>query len=165
METYVVTLGKREYRVRIDRNGVISVEGRHDRIDVCSTGGHAYSVLIKGASTPLILGGKGGQYQFLLRGMRIDGHVQTARDRMLLKYTTGIAQTGRRLEVRAPMPALVTRIEVNIGDDVATGQGLVILEAMKMENELRSHQQGKVKEILAKEGKPVEKGELLILLE
>jgi biotin carboxyl carrier protein len=63
------------------------------------------------------------------------------------------------------MPALVVRIEVKVGDEVKEGKGLVILEAMKMENELRAHQSGRVKQIFVEEGKPVEKGQLLLLME
>ena len=63
------------------------------------------------------------------------------------------------------MPALVVKVEVSVGEEVKEGQGLLILEAMKMENEIKCHQAGKVKEILVSKGKPVEKGELLMRLE
>ncbi len=68
-------------------------------------------------------------------------------------------------EIKAPMPALVVRVEVEIGQKVKPGQGLLILEAMKMENEIKAHSAGIIKEIYATKGKPVEKGELLMLLE
>jgi biotin carboxyl carrier protein len=60
---------------------------------------------------------------------------------------------------------MVVKVEVSVGDEVVEGQGLVILEAMKMENEIKSHQAGKVKSVLVEKGKAVEKGELLLLLE
>jgi biotin carboxyl carrier protein len=63
------------------------------------------------------------------------------------------------------MPALVVRVEVKAGDEVREGQGLLVLEAMKMENEIRSPQAGKVREVFVSNGKAVEKGELLLLLE
>jgi biotin carboxyl carrier protein len=56
-------------------------------------------------------------------------------------------------------------VEVQVGDDVHPGTGLLILEAMKMENEIRAHQSAKVKQIFVANGKTVEKGELLMLLE
>ena len=70
---------------------------------------------------------------------------------------------GPRL-IRAPMPGLITRVEVAAGDTVAAGQGLVIVEAMKMENELRAEAAGVVSRILVAPGQAVEKGAILIEL-
>lgn len=64
--------------------------------------------------------------------------------------------------VRAPMPGLVLRIEVETGQEVAAGGGLVVLEAMKMENEIRSPGPGRVKTILVEAGQAVEKGAPLV---
>jgi len=63
------------------------------------------------------------------------------------------------------MPALVSSVPVSVGDVVTVGQGLVILEAMKMENEIKAHRNGVVGKILVSKGKSVEKGELLVHLE
>ena len=64
--------------------------------------------------------------------------------------------------VRAPMPGLVLRLEVETGQEVAAGGGLVVLEAMKMENEIRSPGPGRVKAILVEPGQAVEKGAPLV---
>lgn len=74
------------------------------------------------------------------------------------------APSGRRT-VSAPMPGLVRAVKVAAGDTVKQGEPLLILEAMKMQNELRSPATAKVIEIFAKEGKAVEKGEKLVVLE
>ena len=60
--------------------------------------------------------------------------------------------------VRAPMPGLVLRVEVEVGEQVAAGGGLVVLEAMKMENEIRASGPGTVKAVLVDVGQAVEKG-------
>jgi pyruvate carboxylase subunit B len=64
--------------------------------------------------------------------------------------------------VRAPMPGLVLRVEVAVGQELAAGGGLVVLEAMKMENEIRSPGPGKVKAVLVEPGQAVEKGAPLV---
>ncbi|MBI4421996.1 MAG: hypothetical protein HY560_14320 [Gemmatimonadetes bacterium] len=64
--------------------------------------------------------------------------------------------------VRAPMPGLVLRLEVREGDRVAAGAGLVVLEAMKMENEITAPAAGVVRRILVREGEAVEKGAELV---
>ncbi len=67
-------------------------------------------------------------------------------------------------EVRAPMPGKVVRIEVKTGDTVKAGAGLLVLEAMKMENEIKSSFAGIIEAVHATPGKAVEKGELLLTL-
>jgi biotin carboxyl carrier protein len=69
------------------------------------------------------------------------------------------------LQVVAPMPGKVVRLLVKIGDEVKAEQGLVIVEAMKMENELKAPRAGRVAEILVREGAAVEGGQKLCLLE
>jgi pyruvate carboxylase subunit B len=60
------------------------------------------------------------------------------------------------------MPGLVVRVEVGVGDTVRAGQGVLIMEAMKMENELKADAPGVVSRILAESGQAVEKGAVLI---
>jgi biotin carboxyl carrier protein len=67
--------------------------------------------------------------------------------------------------VAAPMPGRVVRVLVRPGDEVAARQGLVVVEAMKMENELVSRRAGRVREVLVVEGAPVEAGRLLVVID
>lgn len=67
--------------------------------------------------------------------------------------------------VTAPMPGKILRVLVQTGDEVRAGQGLVVMEAMKMANELRSPKQGRVTEVAAREGASVEAGRLLVVVE
>ena len=66
-----------------------------------------------------------------------------------------------RQQILAPMPGKVVRLLVHAGDQVKAGQGLLVVEAMKMQNEVRSPKTGKVERLLAKEGQPVNAGEVL----
>jgi biotin carboxyl carrier protein len=66
--------------------------------------------------------------------------------------------------IRAPMPGLISRIEIQIGEEVTPGSGLLVLEAMKMENEIRSLKHGRILIIHVEKGKVVEKGEPLITI-
>jgi biotin carboxyl carrier protein len=67
--------------------------------------------------------------------------------------------------VLSPMPGKVVKVLVAVGDEVKSGQGVVVVEAMKMENELKSPKDGKVKAVAVKEGQPVEAGQSLVTLE
>jgi biotin carboxyl carrier protein len=76
----------------------------------------------------------------------------------------GAAKTGVQ-RIKAPMPGRVVRILVKVGDEVALKQGVVVVEAMKMENELGAPKAGRVKDIAVTEGQSVEAGRVLIVIE
>jgi biotin carboxyl carrier protein len=72
---------------------------------------------------------------------------------------------GGVVSIDSPMPGKVIKLLAKVGDDVKEGQGIVVVEAMKMENELKTPKAGKVKEIRCKEGETVEAGARLALIE
>jgi biotin carboxyl carrier protein len=98
-------------------------------------------------------------------GERREVSVLDERTRQIQELTGKRAGGPRGGVVRAPMPGLVVRVEVAAGDTVAAGAGLVVVEAMKMENELRAPAAGVVKEIHVVAGAAVEKGAPLVTLE
>jgi len=77
----------------------------------------------------------------------------------------GAAQAAGTQQVLAPMPGKVVKILVKPGDEVKARQGLIVVEAMKMENELRSPKDGRVSEVLVAEGASVEAGRPLVVVE
>ena len=77
----------------------------------------------------------------------------------------GAAQAAGTQQVLAPMPGKVVKILVRPGDEVKARQGLIVVEAMKMENELRSPKDGRVSEVLVAEGASVEAGRPLVIVE
>jgi acetyl/propionyl-CoA carboxylase alpha subunit len=162
MTTFQVSIGGREHTVTIDDEGTFGVDGVSLNLTISNPNPNTYIVSDGGASVRLLYDGQG---QLLLNGRQHDVVVHSERDLLLRKYAATGQQGVVRSEVRAPMPALVVGIEVKVGETVEEGQGLIVLEAMKMENELRSHRAGVVKEIRAAKGKTVEKNDLLIVLE
>jgi len=78
------------------------------------------------------------------------------------RHSAGEAE-GRQ-QIVAPMPGKVIRVLVQAGDAVEAGQGLLVVEAMKMQNEIRSPKRGTVERLLAKEGQPVNAGEVLCVV-
>jgi len=76
----------------------------------------------------------------------------------------GALEAEGRQQILAPMPGKIVRVLVQTGDKVQAGQGLLVVEAMKMQNEIRSPKSGTVERLLAKEGQPVNAGELLCVV-
>ena len=73
-------------------------------------------------------------------------------------------QSISEFTISAPIPGLITKVKVNEGDKIKQSDGVLILEAMKMENEIKSESEGIIKKILVKEGMTVEKDQELIVI-
>ena len=109
--------------------------------------------------------GKEGDLLVEVQGTAVPVKLLDPRKKLLEKVKlTRPAATGPS-PVTSPMPGKVVKLLVKVDDEVTAGQGLVVVEAMKMENELRASRAGKVKAIHVKEGQPVEGQETLLTLE
>ena len=109
--------------------------------------------------------GTRGQYILRIDGRRYPVEALDERTRTIRDMSAAAAGPAGPTPVKAPMPGLIVRIDVREGDQVAAGQGVMAMEAMKMENELRAPGAGKVKAVHAKIGQAVEKGTLLVEFE
>jgi len=165
MTDYTVTVEGREFRVSIGADDVVQVREAEGPVQVRTVGNHRFSVMIGPSTYHVVAARQDGQYLLMLDGKHLAASVESERDKLLRTYAREGGGAHHRTEIHAPMPALVVHVEVAVGDEVKPGQGLVILEAMKMENEIKAHQSGIVKEIHVEKGETVEKGALLILLE
>lgn len=165
MNSYFVTISGREYIVRLEKEGAVLVNGEQAPIDILQLDERSFSILVNGKSEKVIAEKTNGTYQVQINGRQLEAAIESERMRLLKQFERQSASRVSKAEIRAPMPALVIKLEVNVGDEVKVGQGLIILEAMKMENEIKAHSAGRVKEIHVVKGKPVEKGELIMILE
>ena len=86
-------------------------------------------------------------------------------DTLLNKMGIKNQKPQKNKDLKSPMPGLVTNILVSIGDEVKKGDNLIVLEAMKMENNLKAEQDAVIKDIIVEKGNSVEKNQLLIIFE
>jgi pyruvate carboxylase subunit B len=160
---YFVTLGEREVEVVIDGERV-TVEGRtvvvHQTI---IAGTPLHQVMIDGRPLLLPLDRQGpGRWSVTAWGEKRDASVLDERARHIQGLVRQAEPASHGGVVRAPMPGLVLRIPVAVGQEVAAGQGVLVLEAMKMENEIKATAPGLVAAIPVREGQAVEKGQVLL---
>jgi pyruvate carboxylase subunit B len=101
----------------------------------------------------------------VLDGVQLELAVEDERKARLARFGGGRATAAGPSVVRAPMPGLVVRVPVEVGQAVEAGQVIVVLQAMKMENELASSSAGTVRRVLAQPGQAVEQGQVLVELE
>jgi biotin carboxyl carrier protein len=110
-------------------------------------------------------GDRRGQYDLSVDGFRFSVEALDERARAIRELSGASARPAGPAHLAAPMPGLIVRVSVSQGDQVRAGQGLVVMEAMKMENELRAATAGVVRRVLVSPGNAVEKGTLLLEME
>jgi biotin carboxyl carrier protein len=106
-----------------------------------------------------------GRYVLDIDGHRYHVEALGERARAIQELAARSAPPAGPAPVTAPMPGLVVRVNVAVGDAVTAGQGVLVMEAMKMENELRASSAATVKSVRVAQGTAVEKGTVLIALE
>jgi pyruvate carboxylase subunit B len=105
------------------------------------------------------------EYTLWVDGYRFETEALDERTRAIRDLSAARAGPTGPAPILAPMPGLIVRVSVKAGDSVAAGQGVVVMEAMKMENELRATGAGTVRSVEVAPGMAVEKGALLVALE
>ena len=106
-----------------------------------------------------------GRYTLWVDGYRFEAEALDERTRAIRDLSAASVGPVGPAPVRAPMPGLIVRVNVKVGDTVQAGQGIVVMEAMKMENELRATAAGIVRSVEVSPGTAVEKGALLVALD
>lgn len=166
---YFVRIGEEELVVNLDGEGVhFGEEAVQAHVeDVTGTpvhmvtiGNEVHRVLVRRDRER----GK-GCYALWVGGYRFDVEALDERSKVIRELSGDRNKATGPAPVIAPMPGLIVRVNVQVGDSIQPGQGIVVMEAMKMENELRSVSAGRVKAILAEPGTAVEKGARLVELE
>jgi biotin carboxyl carrier protein len=142
----------------------LTVNGRTYQVDALMLEHGTMTMLVDGQSYSVEFEENGDEVGVLLRGQVNRFDVADERRLRLRAATAGFSVEGKQV-VTAPMPGKVVKVLVKVGDEVKEGQGLVVVEAMKMENELKSPKAGKVTELFAKEGIAVENNAKLVVVE
>jgi biotin carboxyl carrier protein len=138
-----------------------SVDGRRVEADAIQLARGAYSVLLGGRSLEVTAEDTSGGLLVRVNGREFLVDVRDPRSWRRARGA-GVELEGRQ-QLVAPMPGKIVRVLVEVGQQVTAGQGLLVIEAMKMQNEVRSPKSGKV-EKLAREGQTVNAGEVLAVV-
>ena len=160
---YIVSVAGREIEVEVDGD-LVTVEGSTLTASLRAVPGTpTRQLLIEGHPTALTMRSAGrGQWSLGIGGDRWEVEVVDERTRHIRSLTAGAERQRGPVILRAPMPGLVVRVLVEPGQAVAAEAGLVVLEAMKMENELKAPAAGTVWAVRAQAGQAVEKGQVLV---
>jgi len=116
-------------------------------------------------SIPVIVEGSGPDRVVTLRGRRIPISVRSWRERLMAEAERAAQVHAGPVVVKATLPGLIVAVAVEAGDEVAEGDPLLTVEAMKMQNEVRAPRAGRVAEVMVRSGQPVATGAALLRLE
>lgn len=167
LEELKLISGEKEYSAKIDKNNLskIFVDGEVYDIKVLKeypNDVYALSVNNKIFTIKANQNGK-NNIEILTTGFIYDFEVKTSTSALLEKFVKQSGTGKQKVNgIVAPMPGMVVKLNCAVGDEVSLNDKLIIVEAMKMENALSSPLSGKVTKINAQEGKPVDKGAVLI---
>jgi biotin carboxyl carrier protein len=160
---YVITVDNKQFLVEIVDERHVSVDGKIYEVDFESVSGQpVYSLIADGKSHEAYVRESEEGWQVLLRGRLYPVKVEDEREKRLRAAAGGgVAETGE-FHLKAPMPGLVVAVPVEEGQQIKKGQVLLILESMKMQNELKSPRDGVVYRIKVKVGENVEQKQPLL---
>lgn len=164
---YIVDVNGERLEVDLDAEGV-RVDGAQVQAHLADVEGTPIQLVTIGSEMHRVAVRRGdarGRYALWMDGYRYDVEALDERMRTIRDLTNASAASGGPRPLVAPMPGLIVRVNVRAGESVEAGQGLVVMEAMKMENELRTTTAGVVKNVCIQPGVAVEKGALLVEFE
>ncbi len=160
---YVVTVAGRTVTVELDGEHVVVDGERHVAHAAPVAGTPLWRLDLDGAaSTAAMRRTADGQWSVLWQGTALEVEALDERTRYIRSLAAAAKGPVGGGVLKAPMPGLVVRVPVEPGQAVAAGQGVVVLEAMKMENELKVPAAVTVAKVLVQPGQAVEKGQVLV---
>jgi biotin carboxyl carrier protein len=160
---YVTTIAGREYSVEIVDEDHIIVDGTVYQVDFDTVSDQpVFSLLLNGQSYESYVYSGDEGWEVLLHGSLYLAKVEDERERRLRASSGSRVAAREEFHLRAPMPGLVVTVPVVEGEKVEKGDVLLILESMKMQNELRSPRSGKVSRVRVKPGDSVEQRQTLL---
>lgn len=163
---YHVTIGSRTLTVELAGDRVLIDGADVGRAELAALPGtQVRHLLLDGRSVTVVARRGEDAWNLHVDGWPVRAEVVDERTRAIRAMTGAAAGPQGPKPVRAPMPGMIVRTEVSVGDVVRAGQGVVVMEAMKMENELKAEADGVVARVLIEAGQAVEKGAVLVEFE
>lgn len=163
---YITTVNGTEYIVNLLDNGQIEVDDELYALDFqeLRESGLLSLILENRSYEGVVAHREKHEWEVLLRGEMYAVRVQDERAYRLAKARGDLEDDTGTVPTKSPMPGVVVKVPVSVGDQIAKGDTLIILESMKMENELRATRDGIVLSIHADVGASVEKDAILVVI-
>ncbi len=172
--SYVVTIGERQFKVKLLGDDLVEIDGQRKKMNFIRLSENHYTLHLDHAvmsvlGNPVFEEGttssRSSTVRVSINTREFVATVDDHRSLLLKSLTQKETRTSNTYVVVSPMPGMVVKVEVREGDSITKGEGLVILEAMKMENELKAPVNGRISSVHVHGGAAVEKGEKLVTIQ
>ncbi len=161
---YITTINGKKFEVDIRNDGSVWVGGKRREVDFLALGPTLYSIIMDTVQHEIVVESEEDSVEVLISGRLYTGSVLDERTQLMLSRRGGLQADSGEVTIRAPMPGLIAVVLCKEGDSVEAGQTLVILESMKMQNELKAPRAGTVQRVSVSDGQTVEQRKVLVTL-
>lgn len=160
---YITTIDNKEFEIEIVDERHIRIADRLHQVDFETVSGQpVFSLILDGRSYEAFVYQGEEDWQVLLRGQQYQVKIEDEREKRLKMAAGGGVAEGGEFHLKAPMPGLVVSVLVEEGQEIKKGQVMLILESMKMQNELKAPRDGVMGRIRVKAGESVEQKQTLL---
>ena len=162
---YQTTVNGHTFEIEITRDGDLFVNGEQRHVDFISLRETLHSLIMDTESHQVLVDGiETHDYEVIISGRQYNVNVLDERALLLGSRRGGAMSDSGEISIKSPMPGLVVDIPVAEGDTIEKGQTVVILESMKMQNELKAPREGTVQRISVTPGQSVEQNKVLVTI-
>ncbi|UCC85917.1 MAG: hypothetical protein JSV81_13770 [Anaerolineales bacterium] len=163
---YIVAVGDQEFNIDVNREGEVIVDGTTYHVDIQGVGGgdSLYSLIVDGKSYDIFIDERDEDFLVVMWDGLFEVKVQDERTRRLAGLQRSpVAPVGEVL-IKAPMPGVAVEVPVSEGQPVETGDIVVVMESMKMQNEFKAPRPGVVHHVRVKAGDRVDQDQIMVTI-
>ncbi|MGA2112869.1 MAG: biotin/lipoyl-containing protein [Anaerolineales bacterium] len=162
---YITSIADQTYTIEINDERHLSIDGRTCEVDFLELSDQPlYSLVIQGQSYEAYVLPHGDRWEIVLQGQMYEARVEDERERRLRSAFSGQALESQEFQLRAPMPGLIAAVLVHEGQEILKGSVVIVLESMKMQNELKAPRAGTLLHLRVQAGQTVEQNQILAVV-
>lgn len=166
MNEFIVTFGDKKNSVILSENSEVTLGDKKLHYEVVEISKNDFVLRLDNRVYEISAKRRDAdQYSVFINGKVIDVVVRTGLQERASSLIEQSSDFNHKMVVKAPMPGMILKVKKNVGESVQKGDSIIILEAMKMENDIKSPFSGLIKEVKVTENTPVDKGAVLFTIE